>query len=544
MSVHQDIFKQLNNSTATVKQYLKKLEAKFANDIDIFKSSLEFGFRNLIKTAISLAEDGVIESTLLVTLIEDLVDLSPVKELDSVISLLESLQDFFDRDQFLTKTKGLVMLRLCNELQRRLPKHTHARECGRISLFLSKNLTLCDRSGVNMTGNFNISNITKYDEESDDLAYKTFWHMQFLYSNPTLCFQALNLQLLKKGLEETFKLFEQNPIDNTLTDEQFVFQTKHITSKKTFDRLLRYQKFRREILIQIIIVLNYLLSKPRDVNSKGSTVSTPVVASKQPLKVLNESQEALLNDFRKQALRALEKTTPNGRALYVTARRMIKSEQHWADWKAEGCQSFEKPKASLNFVDKRKIKSYNIDDIYNEQNFGTEELSRLWKNESNFNNYEYLKNNTKLPRFEDYLEDLKEQMNPEDDIEKEYRLSNNTDVSMLQKIEHMNIEKLVLLLNPDLKEQLDNVGMDISNDNHNINSDLDEHASITMPPDLHESEENFENEYLVDESADQTSDKQNEVILSNGSQSATLATPMDVSMSEKPSVEDGELSDQ
>lgn len=63
-----------------------------------------------------------------------------------------------------TKGKGPVLLRLCNELLRRLSKAEDTIFCGRILIFLSKSFILGERSGVNLRGEFNVENITLFDQ--------------------------------------------------------------------------------------------------------------------------------------------------------------------------------------------------------------------------------------------------------------------------------------------------------------------------------------------------------------------------------------------
>lgn len=62
------------------------------------------------------------------------------------------------------KGKGPVLLRLCNELLRRLSKAEDTIFCGRILIFLSKSFILGERSGVNLRGEFNVENITTFDQ--------------------------------------------------------------------------------------------------------------------------------------------------------------------------------------------------------------------------------------------------------------------------------------------------------------------------------------------------------------------------------------------
>lgn len=63
--------------------------------------------------------------------------------------------------------KGLSLLRLLNDLLRRLPKSRteHVIFCGRILLFLSSVFPLGEKSGVNLRGNFNLGKVTSFEEQ-------------------------------------------------------------------------------------------------------------------------------------------------------------------------------------------------------------------------------------------------------------------------------------------------------------------------------------------------------------------------------------------
>jgi THO complex subunit 1 len=67
--------------------------------------------------------------------------------------------------------KGPLLLRLLNELLRRLPKskQEHVIFSGRILMFLSSVFPLGEKSGVNLRGNFNVGKATVF-EEADNKA--------------------------------------------------------------------------------------------------------------------------------------------------------------------------------------------------------------------------------------------------------------------------------------------------------------------------------------------------------------------------------------
>jgi len=61
-----------------------------------------------------------------------------------------------------------MMLRLCNDLLRRLAKVNDAVLCGRVLIMLASFLPLSERSGVNLHGAYNVHNVTEYDGEDEE----------------------------------------------------------------------------------------------------------------------------------------------------------------------------------------------------------------------------------------------------------------------------------------------------------------------------------------------------------------------------------------
>lgn len=62
--------------------------------------------------------------------------------------------------------KGLVLLRMCNILLRRLSKETDTEFCGCILMFLANIFPLCERSGVNLRGDFN-NDMIGFDSDAE-----------------------------------------------------------------------------------------------------------------------------------------------------------------------------------------------------------------------------------------------------------------------------------------------------------------------------------------------------------------------------------------
>lgn len=162
--------------------------------------------------------------------------------------------------QINSKNKDLVILRLCNELLRRLSRAEDPVFCGRVYIFMFQSFPLGDKSSVNLRGNFHVENVTtfedtlkesntddssmqidvdesisaskaeaKLDEKTPqagdaaktddtkptildaDALYPIFWSLQHSFSNPPRLFEEDNFKEFQKGLEATLAKFREVP---------------------------------------------------------------------------------------------------------------------------------------------------------------------------------------------------------------------------------------------------------------------------------------------------------------------------------------------
>lgn len=61
---------------------------------------------------------------------------------------------------------------MCNDLLKRLSRTIDTQFCGRVNILLARSLPLFEKSGLNITGQFNTSNDTGYDQEIDESELK------------------------------------------------------------------------------------------------------------------------------------------------------------------------------------------------------------------------------------------------------------------------------------------------------------------------------------------------------------------------------------
>ncbi|TKY88888.1 hypothetical protein EX895_002129 [Sporisorium graminicola] len=159
-----------------------------------------------------LSLHDLIDATLPLSLIEELIEGQPISTCSRLFAYTESRVQPLTIDLHPTKGKGLVLLRTCNELLRRLskPSQQHTVFAGRILSLLAKVFPLGERSGVNLRGEFNVENKTHIEEKTEEADanaeegsderdevfkvtyefYELFWKVQRFFSNPPLLMGA------------------------------------------------------------------------------------------------------------------------------------------------------------------------------------------------------------------------------------------------------------------------------------------------------------------------------------------------------------------
>ncbi|CAO1638492.1 unnamed protein product [Sympodiomycopsis kandeliae] len=171
----------------------------------------------------TLQETDQIDSGTTLLFIEELNERFTIDSCILIFEYLESRVAYLTQDLSPSKGKGLVLLRLLNDLLRRLskPSRSHLVLSGRILALLSNVFPLGDRSGVNLRGEFNVANVTNIDSSDstevetkqgdqeqeeedtdkdadpsalaakDDAFYNSFWGLQRYFSNPVLLFEPV-----------------------------------------------------------------------------------------------------------------------------------------------------------------------------------------------------------------------------------------------------------------------------------------------------------------------------------------------------------------
>ncbi|XVF41073.1 hypothetical protein PTKIN_Ptkin01aG0250900 [Pterospermum kingtungense] len=367
----------------------------------------------LLDVVLYLCEKEHIEGGMIFQLLEDLTEMSTMRNCKDIFRYIESKQDILGKQELFARGK-LVMLRTCNQLLRRLSKANDVVFCGRILMFLAHFFPLSERSAVNIKGVFNTSNETKYERDQpegisvDFNFYKTFWSLQEYFCNPaSLSTAPTKWQKFTSALMVVLNTFEAQPLseeegaDNNLEEESTTFNIKYLTSSKLMGLELKDPSFRRHILLQCLILFDYLKAPGK--NDKDSS----------------ESMKEEIKSCEDRVKKLLEVTPPKGKDFLNSIEHILEREKNWVWWKRDGCPPFEKQPIEKKTVQdgaKKRRPRWRL---------GNKELSQLWKWADQNPNALTDPQRVRTPSITDYWKPLAEDMDEAAGIEAEYHHKNN-----------------------------------------------------------------------------------------------------------------------
>ncbi|KAF9686353.1 hypothetical protein SADUNF_Sadunf03G0149900 [Salix dunnii] len=383
-----------------------------------------------------LCEREHVEGGMIFQLLEDLTEMSTMRNCKDIFGYIESKQDILGKQELFARGK-LVMLRTCNQLLRRLSKANDVVFCGRILMFLAHFFPLSERSAVNIKGVFNTSNETKYEKEPpaaislDFNFYKTMWSLQEYFCDPSLTLSPIKWQKFSSSLMVILNTFEAQPLSgeegsaNNLEEEAASFNIKYLTSSKLMGLELKDPSFRRHVLVQCLILFDYLKAPGK--NDKDLTSESV----KEEIKSLEEHVKKLL-----------ETTPPKGKDFLHKVENIIEHEKNWRWWKRDGCPPFEKQPIENKTVQdggKKRYASWLLHDSITSLDFavlqniqcrprwrlGNKELSQLWKWAEQNPNALTDPQRVRTPSIADYWKPLAEDMDSSAGIEADYHHKNN-----------------------------------------------------------------------------------------------------------------------
>lgn len=186
--------------------------------VEVLKEFVEF--------SILTCRKGLSNPTMPVILLGDIFETLTLDTCENMFTFVEQNVNVWKEELFFSACKN-NLLRLCNDLLRRLSRTTATVFCGKILLFLAKFFPFSERSGLNIVSEFNLENVTEYGTDpSDDVVteiragdekhvidftfYCKFWQLQDFFRNPNQCYNKVQWKLFssvsKVAKKVSFKL--------------------------------------------------------------------------------------------------------------------------------------------------------------------------------------------------------------------------------------------------------------------------------------------------------------------------------------------------
>ena len=416
-------------------------------------------FEDLVNFVIIHAKEKLCTNNLPILILNDIFDSSTLQDCEKLFSYVERNVNIWTSEPFFTAGKN-HLLRMCNDILRRLSKSQNTIFCGRIQLFLAQLFPVEEKSAVNLNSNFDLTNTTVYKKSPSEFdlmsgigegedgelpsvqpvvdynLYIKFWSLQDYFRNPPQCYTAVGWKTFKGHITDVLGVFESHRIEYSVKKGKPACEfnvdnklfPKYLTNEKLLNLQLNDTNFRRYFLVQTLILFQYLTGDLKKF--------------KNPSHVLSEAQTTWVSEVSEKVYSIIGDTPPNGKKFATSVQHILNREENWINWKNCGCGSFAKyPTALVEEMGeipkedtrkkvrgvKRSVGDEYLNNRSKKQNLGNAELTRLWnvcpdnlkackaENRLNF-----------LPQLETFLEEAIEQADPEAGIEEEYKLVNDS----------------------------------------------------------------------------------------------------------------------
>ncbi|TNY23906.1 THO complex subunit 1 transcription elongation factor-domain-containing protein [Rhodotorula diobovata] len=427
--------------------------------------------QDLLDVVLCAYEADFVDESFPLTTLEALMELRPITACEPLLGYIESRAERLTTGMEYTRGRGPILLRLLNDLLRRLPRSQSEPVIlsGRILLLLSAVYPLGEKSGVNLRGNFNLGKGTVWEQEvakkemegakedakkeeeegegqgkpkeGEDAKmaeveegeeaepgqpngadngtssgfYAAFWSLQRFFNNPHLLFapappassssssSSSPLSELHAGVRKTLAAFDAATKkekelagaakgesagsakaggEDTAGEEQLeeYFFPKFLTSRNLLDLELSDPSFRRQILVQLLILFQYLLSLTP--TARKRTDALPV--TNQPAlssHVLGAEAEQWVRELRSRTLDEMD-AMEGGRRFRKAVMVVLTREQNWTDWKLRSCYPFTKPAlptAEASVTARARQKALARKPKRFPYKLGNPRLDRLWR---------------------------------------------------------------------------------------------------------------------------------------------------------------------
>lgn len=231
----------------------------------------------------------------------------------------------------------------------------------------------------------NAAKSVKFDAQEDkpqepepdtESLYPIFWSLQDVFSQPTRLFETSTFESFKSGLDLTLRKFKavqqhqqsrgtskplseaHRPLkrkragtDSDPPDLASSFNPRYLTSCDLFDLEISDLAFRRHILVQALILVDFLLSLTPKAKKKLENTSNKSVLYSY---TLPEEEVKWANAIRNEIAAYLQQGQ-EGKFYYRMVDTVLSRDKNWVHWKAEGCPLIRQPPIpSESFIESQK----------------------------------------------------------------------------------------------------------------------------------------------------------------------------------------------
>nr|CAD7256968.1 unnamed protein product [Timema shepardi] len=363
-------------------------------------------WETFVTFCIQACRDDMCTPTMPVVLLGDMFDALTLDKCEQLFAFVENGVHIWKEELFFSACKN-NLLRMCNDLLRRLSRSQNTVFCGRILLFLAKFFPFSERSDYNL--------------------YGKFWALQDFFRNPNQCYNRVQWKIFSTHSSNVLLAFKSFKLDDlqlkhrklpdAAADQTQHYFAKFLTNQKLLELQLSDSNFRRYVLLQFLILFQYLNS-PAD-------------------------QIEWVKDTTSWVYTLLAETPPDGPKFVESVKHILKREEHWNAWKNDGCPEFQKPshQSDDSAIDDpgEKRRSFSrprrpkrsLGDLIKDASthkkvvMGNPELTRLWN--LSVHNLDACKSRERdfLPTLEGYFEQAMEQADPSAPADEENKRVND-----------------------------------------------------------------------------------------------------------------------
>lgn len=210
---------------------------------------------------------------------------------------------------------------------------------------------------------------SKVEPMSADELYPIFWSLQESFNQPKKLFNAAHFSGFRAGLEATMTTFksvqtEMNGRPVRVAEEgkrgtkrkrsqgeddlANAFNPKYLTSRDLFELEISDLSFRRHILVQVLIVMDFLLSLSAKAKEKLAKANLPENLNKSVMyadQALSEDDTKWALDMKRSIAEYLKQGF-EGAFFYRMVETVLSRDKNWVRWKIENCPSIARPPIS------------------------------------------------------------------------------------------------------------------------------------------------------------------------------------------------------